>query len=51
MSFSRRSPSGKIETPSGSDEPASARVVSESSTCPPLPAVQSRAARTTSSPR
>ena len=32
MSFSRRSPSGKIETPSGSDAPTSARVVSESRT-------------------
>ena len=51
MSFSRRSPSGKIDTPSGSDAPTSARVVSESRTWPPFPAVQSRAARTTSRPR
>ena len=41
----------KTDTPSGTADPRSARVVSESRTAPPRPAVQMRAARTTSRPR
>ena len=46
-----RLPRSRISTPSGTSFPTRARVVSESSNCPPWPAEQIRAARTTSMPR